>query len=84
MLNPPSSSRSSRTSPIPAAPVPTASPDRCPSSRSQAPSGLVDIPLVGMAAGDFDSLDWDAPRLPSHSPDWDPRSATTASGSART
>jgi hypothetical protein len=34
--------------------------------------GLVDIPLVGMAAGDFDGLDWDAPRLPSHGPDWDP------------
>ena len=34
--------------------------------------GLVDIPLIGMAASDFDSLDWDAPHLPTHSPDWDP------------
>ena len=34
--------------------------------------GLVDIPVIGMAAGDFDGLDWDAPKLPSHGDDWDP------------
>jgi hypothetical protein len=34
--------------------------------------GLVDVPLVGMAARDFDGLDWDAPDAPVHGPDWDP------------
>ena len=34
--------------------------------------GLVDIPVVGMAAGDFDALDWDAPELPAHGAGWDP------------
>ena len=34
--------------------------------------GLVDVPLVGMAARDFDGLDWDAPGAPVHGPEWDP------------
>jgi hypothetical protein len=32
--------------------------------------GLVDIPVVGMAAADFDGLDWDAPTLPVHGEGW--------------
>lgn len=33
--------------------------------------GIVTIPLVGMRAGDLDSLDWDAPAQPVRSGDWD-------------
>ena len=43
--------------------------------------GLVDIPLVGMAAGDFDGLDWDAPDAARPRDGLGPRpSATTGCG----